>query len=74
VMYDQEALKQFGMVPDPPTSTTNLVFKTDGSVDNVAAKWAGVLSQVGGRATHARSSLAASCCAPASPPPADVAP
>lgn len=45
VMYDQEALKQFGMVPDPPTSTTNLVFKTDGSVDNVASKWAGVLSQ-----------------------------
>lgn len=53
MMYDQDTLKKFGMVADPPTSTTNLVFKTDGSVEDVSSKWAGLLSQVGGRHIHA---------------------
>lgn len=45
-MWDQATLLGFGMVYESPTSKTTLLFKTDGSVDNVDSKWAGVLSQV----------------------------
>lgn len=76
MMYDQDTLKKFGMVADPPGSTTNLVFKTDGSVEDVSAKWAGLLSQVGGRHIDAPERLhslgPASCCAPSSHQPAAV--
>jgi len=51
-MYPWKDLTAAGMVPKPATSTTNLVYLS--TTDDVALKWAGVLSQVSGLPSAAK--------------------